>query len=118
MKDDLEGILGISDVSPKHLQYEIVGPRIFKAKQKLSSETRETDAYIAIWMGYARYPFKFFEPYLRLLVGLFEDDIQVFLKQYNSNIIIHERSPVIYSSEDISAFVYSMSDHEFTLQIK
>ena len=69
-------------------------------------------------MGYARCPFQYFEPYVRLVVGLFEDDIQLFLKHYNSNINIHEISPVIYSSEDISEVVYSMSDQEFTLQFK
>ena len=36
-------------------------------------------------MGYARSPFRAFESYVRIVVGLVEDDIQLRLKQYNSN---------------------------------
>ena len=35
-------------------------------------------------MGYARYPFRDFESYLRIVVGVDEDDIRLTFKQYNS----------------------------------
>ena len=33
-------------------------------------------------MGYARSPFRDFESYVRIVVGLHEDDIQLTIKQY------------------------------------
>ena len=39
-------------------------------------------------MGYARSPFTDFENYLRIVTGLDENDIQLFLKQYNSEFYI------------------------------
>ena len=53
-------------------------------------------------LGYARSPFRDFESYLRIVVGLDEDDIQLFLKQYKSNFLTYELSPVIYTIKDIS----------------
>ena len=69
-------------------------------------------------MGYARSPFRGFESYLRIVVGLDEDDIHLTLKQYNSKIVTYEVSPGIYSVEDISKAVYKTGDHERTLQIE
>ena len=45
LKDELQEILGISDISPEHLQDKILGPRVFKAYRKPSSEKRQTDGY-------------------------------------------------------------------------
>ena len=53
-------------------------------------------------MGYARYPFRDFDIYLRIVVGLDEDDIQLTLKQFNSNFITYEIPPGIYSVKDFS----------------
>ena len=69
-------------------------------------------------MGYALSPFPDFESYLRIVVGLDEDDIQLNLKQYNSNFITCKKSPGIYSVKEISEFVYTMGDHEKTLQLE
>ena len=38
LKDELQDILKISNVSHEHLQAKIMGPRIIKAHQKLSTE--------------------------------------------------------------------------------
>ena len=46
-------------------------------------------------MGYARSPFRVSENNLRKVAGLDEDDIQLILKQYDSNIITYESPPVI-----------------------
>ena len=69
-------------------------------------------------MGYARSPFRDFEIYPRIVIGLEEDDIQLILKQYNSNFVTYEISPGIYSIQDIAEAVYTVGDHEGTLQIK
>ena len=69
-------------------------------------------------LGYARYPVPGFGSYLRFVLGLDEHDIQLNLKQYNSNFIIFERPPGIYSFEDISYVVHTMGDHQATLGIR
>ena len=69
-------------------------------------------------MGYPRSPFQGFESYLRIVVGLNEDDIQLILKQNNEKFITDELSPGIYTIEDISKVNYTMRDHERTLQIE
>ena len=67
-------------------------------------------------MGYVKSPFRDFESYLRIVVGLDEDDIQLVLKQYNSKLFTYELSPKIYTIEITSEAVYTMGDHEKTLQ--
>ena len=73
------------------------GPRIIKAYRKLESEKRLTDGCYMLLMGYARSQFQDFGSYLRNVVVLDEDDIQLFLKQYNSSFILYEIAPGIYS---------------------
>ena len=41
-------------------------------------------------LGFCRSPFRDFESYLRNVVGLDEEDIQLVLKQYDSHFIIYE----------------------------
>ena len=69
-------------------------------------------------MGYARPPFRDFESYLRIVVGLDEDEIQLILKQNKSNFLTYELTQVIYSIKVISEVVYTMCDHEATLKIE
>ena len=45
-----------------------------------------------------------------------EDDIQLILNQYNSNILSYQLSPGIYSIKGISEAVYIIADHEDTLK--
>ena len=66
-------------------------------------------------MGYARSPFRDFESYLRNVVGLDEDDIQLISKESNSKSLTYEIVPGFYSIEDISKAVYKMGNHEGTL---
>ena len=42
-----------------------------------------------------------FESYLRIVIGLDEGDIQLFLEQYNSHFVIYELTPGIYTIQDI-----------------
>ena len=69
-------------------------------------------------MGYARSLFRYFESYLRIVVGLDERDIQLILKQYNSIFVSCELLPRIYTIKDMSKGVYTMGDHKGTLQIE
>ena len=48
-------------------------------------------------MAYARSLFPDFESFLKIVVGLDEEDIQLSLKQYNSKIVTVEVSPDTYS---------------------
>ena len=63
-------------------------------------------------------PFRDFENYLRIVLGLDEDDIHMILRQYNSNFVIYELSLGFYTIKDISEAVYAMGDHKGTLQIE
>ena len=69
-------------------------------------------------LGYARSLFRDFENYLRIVVGLDEDDIQLSLKQNKGTFITYQFSLGIYTIEDISKAVYTMGDHGGTLQIE
>ena len=68
-------------------------------------------------MGYARSPFRDFESYLRIVVGLDEDDIQLILKQYNANFVTYELDPGIYTIGDLQEAAYPLGDHG-TIQIE
>ena len=69
-------------------------------------------------MGYARSPFRDFESYLRIVIGLDEDDIRLILKQYNANFVTYELDPGDYTIEDLEEAVYPLGDHKGTLQIE
>ena len=69
-------------------------------------------------MGFARSPIRDFESFLRTLVGLDEDNIQLILKQYYSFFITYELSPGIYTMKDFLEGSYIMGDHEGTLKFE
>ena len=118
LKDKLEEIADISFVTPSHLQHEKIGPRNIRAYEKLRSENSSTGGYLILLLGYARSPFRDIECYLRIVVGLDEEDIQLILKQYNSNSLSIESLPGIYTIRDISEAVYTMRDLEGNQQIE
>ena len=60
-------------------------------------EKSNTDGCIIFLLGYARSPFPDYESYLRIVVGLDEDDIQFILKQNNSAFVTYELTPGIYT---------------------
>ena len=80
-KYELENILSISDITSYHLQHEKIGPRIIKAYGKLKLEKSKTGRYIILILGDARSPFREVECFLRIVVGLGKDDVQILLKQ-------------------------------------
>ena len=118
LKDELEEIPNISAITPSHLQHEKIGPRINEEFKKLKLKKSSIDSYIMFLMGYARSPSRDFETYLRIVVDSDEDDIQLILKQHNSNFVNYGISPGIYTIKDIPEAVYTEGDHEKTLQIE
>ena len=117
LKDELEETLNISHISQEHLDDGIIGPRIIDDFSKLSHEKKYSDGSSIILMGYVRSPFRDFESYLRIVVGLDGEDFQLILKQYNSHFITYELSPWIYTIQDISHVVNTFSGQEGRLQI-
>ena len=75
LKDENEEIVNFSNISHEHLPDEMIGPRTIPAFKKLETEKRQTYGYYMILMGFASSPFRDFESYLRIAVGLDEDDI-------------------------------------------
>ena len=71
---------------------------------------------LLILLGYGQSPFRVFGGYLRNLVGLDEKSIQLFLKHNFSYFLTYEIPRGIHLNKDISEIVYTMGDHERTLQ--
>ena len=93
LKDELEEILNIPNNTEDHLEDETLAPRIAETYWKLRSDKSKHDGYTILLLGYARSQFRDFESYLRIIVGLEEDDIQLILKQYNEKIVTYELDP-------------------------
>ena len=69
-------------------------------------------------MGYSRSPFRDFQSFLSIAVGLDERDFQLILKQYNSYFITYDLSPGIYTIKDMSESAYTIGVHEGPLKIE
>ena len=118
IKDELEEIPNVSHISQEHLQDEIIGPRLIDEFLKLSHEKKNSDGYMIIFLGYTRSPFRDFESYLRIVVGLHEEDIQLILKQYKSHFISYELTPRMYTIQDITDAVNTFSGQSEIIQIE
>ena len=116
LKDELEEIPNISHI--EHLDDEIIGPHIIDELIKLSNEKKNSDGYMILLLGYSASSFRDFESYLRLVVGLDEEDIQLILKEYNSHFITYESTPGIYTIQDISDVIQTFSGHQETIQLE
>ena len=118
LKDEIGEILNIPNIRDDHLEDETLAPRIAETYWKLRSDKTSHDGYTILITGYANTSFRDFESYLRIIIGLEEDDIQLILKQYNEKFVSYELDPGNYTIEDIQKAVYSLGDHEGTLQIE
>ena len=118
LKDEIEEILNIPEITDDHLEDKILAPRIAETYSKLRLDKTSHDGYIILLMGYARSLFRDFESFLRIFVGLEEDNIRLILKQYNEKFITYELDPGNYTVEDLQKAVYPLGDHENTLQIE
>ena len=61
--------------------------------RRLAIEKRQTGGYCIIWSSYTQSPVRDFEGYLRFLVALDEDDIQLVLQHNTSYFTKKEVSP-------------------------
>ena len=118
LKDEVEEIPNIPNITGDHLEDETIVPRIIEAYRKLRSERPTTDGYNVLLMGYARSLFRDFENYLRIVIGFDEDDIRLILEQYNKKFVTYELDPGNYTIEDVQKSVFPLVDHEGTLQIE
>ena len=118
LKDELEEILGIQHITREHLLDDETASHIIDEYHKLSQEKKNTDGYTILLLNYSRSQFRDFECYLRIRVGLDEEDIQLILKEYNSHFITHELSPGIYTIKDISDVVQTFSGHSDIIEIE
>ena len=118
LKDELEEILNISHITDRHLDDEVLGPRIIDEFVKLSNEKKSRDGYMLLLLDYGRSLFRDFESYLRIVAGLDEDDIQLILKEYNSNFITNELTPGIYTIQDISDAIQTFNRPQEHIQIE
>ena len=116
MKDKIAELLDLSHVTPEDLEHKTRGPDIIKAYRELSVEECQTDGYYFLLMNYSQSSFRDFESYLRTLTGLNEDDIQLKLKQYNSNFITYEISPGIYRLKVFSEVLEKGFEKEFKIR--
>ena len=118
LKDELEEILGIPHITQDHLLDDETASLIIDEYHKLSQEKKSTDGYTILLINYSRSHFRDFESYLRIRVGLDEEDIQLILKKYNSHFITYELSPGIYTMQDISDTVHTFSGHSDIIEIE
>ena len=118
LQDEVTEILNIPNITDDHLEDKATADRIAETYWKLRSDKSTDDGYIILIMGYARSPFRDFESYLRIAVGLEEDNIRLILKQYNEKFITYELDPGKYTIEDLQKAVYPLGDHKGTLQIE
>ena len=118
LKDEVEEILNISNITDAHLEDDKLGPKIADTYWRLRSDKSSHDGYIILLMGYARSPFRDFESYLRIVIGLEEDNIRLILKQYNEKFVTYELEPGNYNIKDIQRAVHPLGDHEGTLKIE
>ena len=118
LKDEFEESFYIPEITDDHLEDETLAPHIAETYWKLRYHKTSHDGYIILLLGYAKSPFRDFESYLRIIVGLEENDIQLILKQYNEKFITYELDPGNYTIEDLKKVVHPLGDHEGTLQIE
>ena len=102
----------------RSLIFHIFHKKIIDEFFKLSNEKKNSDGYMILLLGYARSLIRYFESYLRIVVGLDEEDIQLILKQYNSHFITYELSPGVYTIQDILEAVRTFADHNEILEIE
>ena len=54
LKDELAEIFNLEEITPEHLQDDILGPLVIKFYKKITSEKSSTDAYLILLTNYAK----------------------------------------------------------------
>ena len=116
LKDELEEIFNIEDITPEHLQDDNIIPLINNFYIELKSEKTSSSAYLIVLTIYAISPFRNFESYLKIVTGLDGNVVQLLLKQYNSKYVTYEILPGVYTNREGSEVV--KRDHKGTLRIE
>ena len=116
LKDEIGEILNIPNIRDNHLEDETLALRIAENYWKLRSDKSKHDGYTILLTGYANSSFRDFESYLRIIIGLEEDDIQLILKQYNEKFVSYELDPGNYTIDDIQKAVHPLGDHKGILK--
>ena len=118
LKDEIGEIFDNSHITNEHLDDEVLGPQIIGEFIKLSNEKRNSDGYMILLYGYTRSRFRDFESYLRIVIGLNEEDFQLILKEFNSHFITYELTPGIYSIQGISDSIYTFNVNNESIQVE
>ena len=118
LKDELEEILGIPHITREHLLDDETVSRTNDEYHKISHEKKNSDGYTILLLNYSRSQFRDFESYLRIRVGLDEEDIQLILREYNSHFLTYELTPGIYTIQVISDAVHTFSGHSEIIEIE
>ena len=118
LEDEIAEILNIPEITDDLLDDKATADRIAETYWKIRSDKTSHDGYIILLTGYANSSFRDFESYLRIFVGLEEDNIRLILKQYNEKFITYALEPGNYNIEDIHQAVYSLDGHKGNIQIE
>ena len=116
LKDELEEILNISHITQEHLEDE--KKDLVLLMNLLNCQLKRKIVMVILLLGYDRSQFRDFESYLRIVVALDEEDVQLILKQYNSHFITYELTPGIYTIQDISDAVHTFSGHNEIIEME
>ena len=71
------------------------------------------DKYMKILAGYFRSMFQDFESYLRTEVALVEDDIKLYLDEYNWSFVAYKLEPGIHTFKDLPESLLKILQPEF-----
>ena len=71
----------IFDILHSIIYNKKIGPHFFEAFKNRLIEKSSTDGYFVLLMGYARSPFRDSERYVRIVVGLDEENFPIIVKQ-------------------------------------
>ena len=112
VRDEIENDLDISDITAADLQDDIIPPIIIEEYREQVTKRMEDVGYSNILSGYPRSVFQDFENYLRTEIDLVEDDIRLFLDEYNSSFDTYEVDPGIYNFKDLSEALFNILQHE------
>ena len=73
----------------------------------------KVEQFMSILSIYTSSVFQDFESFLRTQIDLLEDDIKLVLDEYNSNFILYELDPGIYTYKDLSEAPFNILQLEY-----
>ena len=113
VRDEIEKDLDIEGITAEDLQDDIIGPIIIEEYEEQVTKRMNDEQYMNLLAIYIRSVFQDFESFLRTQIDLVEDDIKMFLDEYNSNFVTYQLAPGIYSYRDIAEALYYTLQSEY-----